>query len=271
MRDINSNTLSTKDYWDEVLKRAKLPRMNSDNNYSYKVSMDYIHDILKNNEGKSFLEIGCGSSGWLPYFQKRYKLIISGLDYSDIGCELARRNLEMQEIPYEEIYCKDFLAKDFTINKKFDFIFSYGVVEHFNDTTEIISIFKKLLAPGGKIITLVPNLNGFNGLVTKKFLTDIYLLHKVINNNELKSFHINNGLRIVKSDYVGTFSIAVFPFANSKSWLFRKDTKRRKLALTLQAKLDSFFSKVFKTFKLNMPSRAFSPYVICVAAIGSPE
>lgn len=259
-------TLSEKEYWDEVLTKAELPRLNSEKNYSYRVTMNYIHDILKGSEGKSFLEIGCGSSGWLPYFHNTYKLKISGLDYSKVGCDVAKENLKMQHIPFSEIYCKDFLEENFDLPQKFDFIFSYGVVEHFNDTTEIIAIFKKLLKPGGTLITLVPNLNGFNGFITKKFMPDIYALHKVITNKQLKSYHTDNKLQLKKSNYVGTFSVAVFPFANSKNWLFKKGTKRRTRMLSLLSIMDSFFSKFFSVFKINLPTGWFSPYIICIAS-----
>lgn len=258
-------TLSEKEYWDEVLTKAELPRLNSPKNYSYRVTMDYIHTVLKGSEGKSLLEIGCGSSGWMPYFQKTYKLKVSGLDYSKVGCNVAVENLRMQGIPFSEIYCKDFLEENFSLPQKFDFIFSYGVVEHFNDTTQIIAIFKKLLTPGGVLITLVPNLNGFNGFITRNFMPDIYELHTVITNKQLKSYHTNNKLRIEKSNYVGTFSVAVFPFANSKNWFFKTGTKRRIKLLSLLSLLDQIFSKFFSLFKINLPTRWFAPYIICIA------
>jgi 2-polyprenyl-3-methyl-5-hydroxy-6-metoxy-1,4-benzoquinol methylase len=261
-----SSTLSEKEYWDSVLEKAELPRLNSDKLYGYRVTMDFIHEVLKNNQGKNFLEIGCGSSGWLPYFQRRYDLKISGLDYSSVGCSIAEENLKILKIPFEEIYCNDFLEESFTLSKRFDFIFSYGVVEHFNDTAAVLSIFAELLTPGGKLITLVPNLNGFNGFVTKQLMPDIYAIHKIIDNKQLMSYHRQNGLRVIKSNYVGTLSLAVLPFANGKNWLLKNGTFRRKFFLKSVAILDSIFSKIFQTFKINIPSKLLSPYIICVAS-----
>lgn len=261
----SATTLSKKEYWDEVLKKASLPRKNSYKSYGYSVTMDYVHEILIGNEGKTFLEIGCGSSGWLPYFQQEYDLRISGLDYSDVGCEIARKNLNMQEIPFDEIYCKDFLDKDFFVPQQFDFIFSYGVVEHFSDTTQIIKIFKKLLAPGGKIITLIPNLKGWNGFITRNMMREIFDLHRVLDNHDLKSFHVDSGLQIIKSNYVGTFCLGVLPFANSENWLFRRGTKRRDLSLKLISFADTVLSIFLKRFNLKLPTKMFSPYIICIA------
>jgi len=69
--------------------------------------MNFIDDIIKSSDYKTFIEIGCGSSGWLPYFAKKYGLLVSGLDYSEVGCRLAEENLKMQNIQYGEIICKD--------------------------------------------------------------------------------------------------------------------------------------------------------------------
>jgi 2-polyprenyl-3-methyl-5-hydroxy-6-metoxy-1,4-benzoquinol methylase len=261
----SASTLSEKDYWDHVLENAHLPRLNSDELYGYRITMDYIHEVLKDSKGKSFLEIGCGSSGWLPYFKKRYNLKISGLDYSKVGCSIAEENLRLQGLPFDEIYCKDFLEKDFSLPKRFNFIFSYGVVEHFKDTEEVLAIFAQLLEPGGVMITLVPNLNGLNGYVTKTLMPEIYAIHKIINNKELASFHRGIGLKVLKSNYVGTLSLAVLPFANSTNWFLRKNTFRRKAFLKLVSVLDRGFSAFFKFTGINIPSQLFSPYIICIA------
>jgi 2-polyprenyl-3-methyl-5-hydroxy-6-metoxy-1,4-benzoquinol methylase len=261
----SASTLSEKDYWDHVLEHAELPRLNSDKLYGYKITMDYIHDVLKDSGGKSFLEIGCGSSGWLPYFKSRYNLNISGLDYSKIGCSIAEENLRVQGLPFDEIYCKDFLEKDFSLPKRFDFIFSYGVVEHFKDTEQVLDIFADLLEPDGVMITLVPNLNGWNGYVTKRLMPEIYAIHKIINNADLRSFHDRIDLKVLKSSYVGTLSLAVLPFANSNNWFLRENTFRRKAFLKTVSVLDRVFSAFFKFTGLNIPSQLFSPYIICVA------
>src|SRR5689334_3068852 len=102
-----TDKLSTQLYWNEVLADAQLPRVNNPEVYRYKVTMDFIDEHLKNRGYKNLLEVGCGSSGWLPYFAKKYNLEVSGIDYSEIGCKLAEENLKMLDIKYEKIICKD--------------------------------------------------------------------------------------------------------------------------------------------------------------------
>ncbi len=123
--------LSSQEYWDQVLEKAKLPRVNTSRSYHYKVTMDFISTYLRDHEYTSFFEVGCGSSGWLPYFAQTYGFTVSGIDYSPVGCKLAVENLRILDIPYGEIICKDIFEKDCTDGKKYDIVFSYGVIEHF--------------------------------------------------------------------------------------------------------------------------------------------
>src|SRR6267143_783637 len=55
------------------------------------------------------LEIGCAKSAWLPYFAKEFGFSVSGLDYSPIGCEMARKVLQANEI-VAEVVCADLFS-----------------------------------------------------------------------------------------------------------------------------------------------------------------
>jgi 2-polyprenyl-3-methyl-5-hydroxy-6-metoxy-1,4-benzoquinol methylase len=263
--------LSEKEYWDKVLADAQLPRLNSKKNYSYSVTMKFIHEVIFNKSYKTFLEVGCGSSGWLPYFATKYDFVVSGLDYSEIGCKLALKNLQMQNIDFDEIICKDILESKVTNGKKYDIVFSYGVIEHFNNPQEIIKIFYDLVNTNGIIITLIPNLNGFPGLISRIFVKDIYLMHKVISKSQLRSYHETNGFVSIKSNYAGIFSLAVIPWVRSKVLVFKGDNLLRKFALKLIFYFDFLLSAIFKFIRIDMPSELFSPYVICIAKKGSVQ
>ena len=41
----------------------------------------------------TLMELGCGGSVYLPYLARRFGLDVTGLDYSAIGCNRARRIL----------------------------------------------------------------------------------------------------------------------------------------------------------------------------------
>ena len=54
-------------------------------------------------QGKTLLEVGCGNSVWLPYFANQFGLKVSGLDYSEYGCEQSRQILKREKVAGEII------------------------------------------------------------------------------------------------------------------------------------------------------------------------
>ncbi|HEY4154455.1 MAG TPA: methyltransferase domain-containing protein [Puia sp.] len=258
--------LSSQAYWDLVLEEAKLPRINSRRSYHYRVTMDFIDPFLRNKPYTSFFEVGCGSSGWLPYFGQEYGLTVSGIDYSATGCRLAEENLRILGIPYGEIICRDIFENNCTDGKKYDVVFSYGVIEHFENPEDIIRIFSSFLNPGGLMITLVPNLNGSMGWLSRLFIPDIYKMHRVISRQQLQRYHESNALHNLKTNYAGTFTLAVLPLIRSTHWLLREGSTQRKIALSGFSVFDKLASRTFRLLKLNIPTRRFSPYIISIAA-----
>jgi 2-polyprenyl-3-methyl-5-hydroxy-6-metoxy-1,4-benzoquinol methylase len=266
MKELKSNEkLSSQEYWDQVLEQAKLPRVNTSRSYQYSVTMDFINTFLHDRSYTSFFEVGCGSSGWLPYFAKTYGLKVSGIDYSPVGCRLAEENLRILGIPYGEIICKDIFDEDCTRGKKYDIVFSYGVVEHFDKPEEVIKIFSSFLNPDGLMITLVPNLNGCMGWLSRMFIPDIYKMHRIISREQLENYHKMNALINCKTNYAGTFTLAVLPLGKSRHWLFKQGSIQRKITLFVFGAFDKLTTGFFRLFGINMPTMSFSPYIISIA------
>ncbi|HVU99202.1 MAG TPA: class I SAM-dependent methyltransferase [Puia sp.] len=263
--------LSSQLYWDQVLEKAQLPRVNTPASYHYSVTMSYVDAEIRRKKYSTFFEVGCGSSGWLPYFAHTYGLTVSGIDYSEVGCRLAEENLRILNIPHDEIICKDLFEKNCTGGRTYDIVFSYGVIEHFDHPEDIIRIFSSFLNPGGLMITLVPNLNGLMGRMSRRYIPDIYKIHKVMTREQLRQFHEVNSLKTLKAGYAGTFTLAVMPLVHSKHWLLRQDTRLGRTGMALFSLIDKVCSKLFRLFRINLPSKAFSPYIICVAEKGQPS
>lgn len=256
----NNEVLSTVEYWDSVLNTVKLPRVNSPKHHY--ITMNFLDKVLGSENKTTFMEIGAGSSGWLPYFARKYGYKVSGLDYSEVGCKIAIKNFELLNIDYDEMICEDIFK--WNSKKKYDIIFSYGVVEHFEHPEKIIRICHEHLNTNGIIITLVPNLAGLMGKWTKRFLPDIYAIHKVIVKDELRQLHLDNGFSNIKTDYAGTLSLNVIPWIRSNHFLFREGSIQRKLSLFLIAVFAKLFGIVDRALNLNLSSKTFSPYLISV-------
>ena len=253
--------LSTKEYWDSVLARAVLPRVNSQETFNYYGTMKFIDQVLAGVQKKTILEIGCGSSGWLPYFAQKYNYLVSGLDYSEIGCQLAEQNLKMLNIEYDEIICEDIFK--WKPEKKYDVIFSYGVIEHFEYPESILQIIYNKLNAEGIVITLVPNLQGLNGKLFKLFVKDIYDMHKVFSKEYLRGIHEETGFHNIKTEYIGPFFLNS-NWEKSQHWLFNEKTIRRKVLLKAISRMNLLMGNFQVKLNMEPANRFFSPYIVSI-------
>jgi len=261
--------ISEKKHWDDLFLKYSLPRKVSRNLYNHRVTIDYLHPFLEKYRGSSFLEVGCGASAWLPFFATEYSLLVSGIDYSEEGCRIAAENLNIQQIPYSDILCRDILHWD-SEGRFYDIIFSYGVIEHFDKPNEIVKVFSHHLAPGGLMITLVPNLCGLNGLLSRCFCPKVHAMHKVIDRSWLSKMHSDAGMEIVAASYVGTLSFSVTPW--DKSWFSELFGGRiLNIAKLFSCYFDLLTRKIGSLGRREFPSRIFSPYVIVLAKSKSTE
>jgi 2-polyprenyl-3-methyl-5-hydroxy-6-metoxy-1,4-benzoquinol methylase len=259
---VSSGKLTSKDYWDEILKKAELPRVNTSATYTHGVTMRFIEPFIRGMGFRTLLEIGCGSSGWLPYFAREYGLRVSGLDYSEIGCQLARKNLAMLEIPYDEVICSDVLQWNST--EKYDIIFTYGVIEHFQSAGEILTICHNHLNDGGMIITLVPNIHGPMKLLNSYFAPGILAMHVRYTCESLRDVHFKAGFVDVATKYVGHFSLGMVPWEKVEKWPFTPNSFSRKVSFKVLNALDKLLHKTWSTLGWDARSRSLSPYIISV-------
>jgi len=127
-------------------------------------------------QGKKVLELGCGDSVWLPYFAKEYGFEVWGLDYSEIGCELARNVLRRENLS-GEIICGDIFSPPQSILGTFDLMISFGVLEHYEDLQSRLKLLARFLKPGGLMLTSIPNFRGAVGWMQKVLGPRIYETH----------------------------------------------------------------------------------------------
>lgn len=120
---------------------------------------DWMFESIQPHVKGNILEIGSGIGNISSCFIKNgYSINLS--DYSDHYCEYLNNKFS-DENRVKGIYQIDLVEPDFEIRyvdllSKFDTIFALNVVEHIKDDQKAISNCKKLLAPGGHLIILVP-------------------------------------------------------------------------------------------------------------------
>jgi SAM-dependent methyltransferase len=109
------------------------------------------------------LEIGSGIGNISSIFVNR-RIPLSLSDYSEAYCELLRN--KFSSVPYvKDIFRIDLTDKDFetrhaSILGSFDTLFALNVIEHIEDDGMAVENCYKLLAPGGRLIVMMPAYQG---------------------------------------------------------------------------------------------------------------
>jgi 2-polyprenyl-3-methyl-5-hydroxy-6-metoxy-1,4-benzoquinol methylase len=224
----------------------------------------YFVDLFDGMDTRSMklLEVGCGNSAWLPYFSRQFGFRVSGIDYSLIGCELARQVLKSNGID-GEISCADIFSPPRHLVGAFNVVVSFGVVEHFDDTASCLKAVRTFLLPGGLMSTSVPNMCGIIGAIQKKVNRPVYETHRLIRPHILRAEHEKAGLDVVDCRYFlstnfGVCNLKGVP-ASTPTGLF----KRACLALLSRMSMLAWWIEGrFGDFRV---SELFSPYINCVA------
>ena len=148
------------------------------------------------------IEIGCADSLWLPFLAQNYEIEGYGIDYSEIGCQLAKRNLAIKNVD-ATIICQDVLEFAKEYHAAFDFVYSMGLIEHFADPTAILKEMYSLLKPGGKMLTTIPNLHGIYTQIAKIASPKILAKHKANRPTDLAHDLQAVGFQAVEVGYTG--------------------------------------------------------------------
>jgi len=240
-----------KKYWNNIWNQKNDFKLLD---YSNRINIKIIEkiSIYIKNKNISFLEIGCALSQWLPFFAVEYKANIYGMDYSLTGIKKTIEHYKKHNIKCTFIN-KDFRHENEILHNKFDIIFSFGVIEHFSNTCEIIKTISKFLKKDGIIISIIPNLQKksiyhiLQNILGKKILYK----HCFINAEQLVKIH-SPKFKKLNCSYIGNFNFQLLNFNHING--FPNISLRYFLAL---------LNKIYAYF-INFESPFFSPYIIYI-------
>jgi len=213
LMESNSNDLATEQYWDKNWKAEGLPR--KIHPYKYPIQSRQAN-VFKQYlpRGGRFLEIGCGGSAWMPFFAETMNCELWGVDYSKPGLELAHQNLKLLG-QKAHLVLGDYIQVDLPLNS-FRIIFSRGVIEHYADPSPLFCRSFELLEPGGFHVTIIPNMAGLPGWVTKKIDRKVYDVHVPFRPADLDRFQQAAGFEsVVASRAFGVFYLGVINWKNT--------------------------------------------------------
>ncbi len=248
----DSTPLTDVKTWDEAWADTPLPQvMKSRVNPYYLDLLDTLfHQHLPTGEHLDFLEFGCAPGRWLHYFNSEFQYKVSGIDSSPIGIEMTNRNLAVLRV-HAQIYPVDILQ--YKSDKKYDIVFSFGVIEHFYPFTEIVDKHLELTKPGGYVVIGVPNI--------KKAIYGP--LQWMLNKENLRGYihisdedlvrYLKNKIQILYCGYVG---VLCFYLLNLPS--------KKKITLNIVNTIQFLFDKLLRLFRIRRETKLFSPYIFII-------
>lgn len=252
------DAITTPDYWEKAWAESDIPLAIDPSdlapeNYFYRM----LHDLFTRHlgahcqPGAKLIEIGCGGSRWLPYFHKSFGYEVSGIDYTEAGLELAQSILEKANVDGQLVH-GDLFKIPPEWRERFDVVVSFGLVEHFENTSQVISACSGYLRPGGQMITLVPTMRGLYGLAYRMLRPSVYRKHVPHSLETLKKAHADAGLNIRYCGYI--LGLPGLLSAKGNSGLLSRMT----FALSR-----SYWSLERSGFGVP-PNRFTSPYALCI-------
>lgn len=233
-------------YWEQ--KKDLIYSVNDD-----LVLTEILAKIIVNNSIKTSLEIGGFPGHYSIYLKKKFNIDVTLLDYV-IHEDIIKKLLSCNRLEEEELIILEANIFKFKESRKYNLVFSNGLIEHFDDTKLIIQKHTDLLSSGGVLFLSLPNFKSLNGWFQKKFDLANYEKHNInsMDLELLKSICQELGLKNIDVKYHGNFMLWLENI-DSKSFLFKGCFKV----------IWFIFKVIFKIIPIN--TKAFSPYIVLTA------
>lgn len=182
----------------------------------------FFDKIITDLPGNSkLLEVGGFPGKLAAYFKKVKNCDVTILDFY-IDPAIIKKVEEVNDLQPGSIkFIKgDFLKMD--LAEEYDIVCSFGFLEHFKDTKNILEKHLKLLKRGGTLLITIPNFRGLNGLFQKIFHFENYEKHNIecMNINTLKFIVQKLNLERYQIEFIGKPCIWLEKEANAAKFLY---------------------------------------------------
>jgi SAM-dependent methyltransferase len=170
--------------------------------------------------GQTVLELGCGSSAFLPRMGAATGARVAGVDFSPEG--LARTRSALRQLGIDDSGLVLAAIGDYVREHEaeFDVVVSFGLVEHFANLEAIIEDHFRCTRNGGMVFVAAPNLSRLNLAWVKATAPSLLTWHRPIDADEVADIVSSCGGRDVRVEYRGGFRLFAHPDRTSeRGWL----------------------------------------------------
>ena len=163
----------------------------------------FCQKLVKNNEIRLVLDIGCGKGEKLIKLIKPYCGEVYGID--------EERVINYCKLIYEtnNFYAADIQKDEIELDKKFDLIISSDVIEHLIDPDKLISLIKKYSHEDTLIVISTPERDFLRGKDSLKPPNKSHI--REWNKKEFTKYLQSRGLKVIYRNVIQTFRILFTP------------------------------------------------------------
>lgn len=252
LRDMEqqSNQLTDKAFWTSYWESKPDLVLSVDREFLF---YKQLKQVIDQNHPKTAIELG-GFPGHYAIFLKKYFGIQTTLFDYFIHRGILQKVLEKNNLGQTDIHVIEADVFQYTPQEQYDLVLSCGLIEHFQDTRDILQRHIRFLKPGGTLWITLPNFKGVNGWIQKVFDPANYQKHNIhcMDLELLTSISYELGLVAVQVKYIQRFSV----------WL---ENKQEKPFLTkIFVKTIWYVGKVL-TKLVPFESKLLSPYILLQA------
>jgi len=245
-----SNELTDRKFWANYWE--------SKTDLAFTVPADYtFHQLFKKllaDKGiKTAIELG-GFPGYYAIFLKKYFNLDTTLFDFYVHEPVLKQVLDANQLNQKDVKVIEGDLFKYQPTQQYDLVLSCGLIEHFQDTKDIIDRHLQFLKPGGTLFITLPNFTGINGWVQRKYDIENYHKHNIDSMDPaLLATHCQSlGLKNVEAYYYGRFSL----------WL--ENMKQQSCLTKGFLKTLWLVGKVF-TKAIPIESKRLSPYIVVKA------
>ncbi len=146
--------------WDKLWEHVEVDQFGNDMSLAplqmfqmWGYFIDLWDTFARDNPDAKFLEQGAGR-GVLSRWLAKHNRNTTMLDLSEHGFEVARQACDRAVIPYPNFVRADARRSGLPSNT-YDCVFSVGLLEHFDDPTEVLAEALRVLRSGGRIHMII--------------------------------------------------------------------------------------------------------------------
>ena len=244
------NLLTDRQFWVDYWESKTALSTNIPADYLFH---QQLAKIIEDQKVKTAIELG-GFPGYYAVFLKKYfELEVTLLDYF-VHEPVTDSLLQANGLVNDDISIVETDLFNYMPQQHFDLVLSCGLIEHFNDTADIVNRHIAFLKSGGTLFITLPNFRAVNGWLQKNYDKENYDKHNVscMDPAFLAEICKAAGLEVVQSRYFGRFSV----------WL--ENEKEKSLGTRLLKKSIWVAGKIL-TKLVPFDSKQLSPYIIVEA------